>query len=473
MTDTPTIMIVDDELFNLDVLEQEFETTGYRIVTAGDGEEALSKAGTCKPDLVLLDILMPKIDGFEVCRRLKTQEQTKDIPVIFMTALSEVEDKVKAFEAGGVDYVTKPFQLEEVLSRVRAHLDLQQARRELAEQNARLREEIDAHNRARQTIEYLREEIQTDHDFEEIIGDSPPLMDVLDKIARVATTDTTVLIQGETGTGKELMARAIHARSERSRQPLVKVNCAALPKELIESELFGHEKGAFTGATQPRKGRFELADKGTIFLDEVSELSPEAQAKLLRVLQEQEFERVGGEKSVKVDVRVIAATNKDLAATVDFGHFREDLFYRLNVFLIEVPPLRERRADIPLLAAHFLRKFSALQGRDFTEISPEASAEFQRYSWPGNVRELANVIERSVILSNGPVLQVDGSLGAGAHPADSGGTLEELERRYIKQVLSDVNWVIEGSGGAAAVLGLKPSTLRNRMTKLDIEKPSG
>ena len=463
-------MIVDDELFNLDVLEQELDSFGYRIVTANNGEVALKDAKTEIPDLILLDILMPKIDGFEVCRRLKADDSTSDIPVIFMTALSDVQDKIKAFEAGGVDYITKPFQSEEVMSRVRVHLELRQARRELAEQNERLRQEIDAHHRARQTIEYLREEIKTDHNFEEIVGNSQSLKDMLDKLARVAETDTTVLIQGETGTGKELLARAIHDRSERSQQPLVKVNCAALPGELIESELFGHEKGAFTGATQSRKGRFELADRGTIFLDEVSELSPEAQAKLLRVLEEQEFERVGGEKSLHVDVRVIAATNKDLSKEVEGEAFRQDLFYRLNVFPIDVPPLRDRRDDIPLLAAHFLKKVSTNQGRVFKEIAPELLKEFQQYAWPGNVRELENVIERSVIQSLGPVLELEGPLGPKTLASNSGGTLEEVERNYSKQVLDDVDWVIEGASGAAAILDMKPSTLRNRMRKLGIEK---
>ncbi len=466
----PTILIVDDELFNLDVLEQELDNLGYRIKTAGDGEAALCSVQADKPDLILLDIVMPKIDGFEVCRRLKADESTRDIPVIFMTALSDVQDKVKAFAAGGVDYVTKPFQSEELMSRVRAHLELQQARRQMVEHNERLQQEIDAHHRARQTIDYLREEIKSDHNFGEIVGESQPLEDVFDKVVRVAATDATVLIQGETGTGKELLARAIHDRSDRHAQPLVKVNCAALPHDLIESELFGHEKGAFTGATQQRKGRFELADKGTIFLDEVSELSRAAQAKLLRVLQEQEFERVGGTASLQVDVRVIAATNKDLAGEVGSGAFRQDLLYRLNVFPIDVPPLRDRRSDIPLLAKHFLNKVSAHQGREFTAISPELLEQFQRYAWPGNVRELENVIERAAILSPGPVLELEESLSSKILSPEQGRTLEEVESGYILKVLDDVDWVIEGHAGAAAILGLKPSTLRNRMAKLGIKK---
>jgi transcriptional regulator with GAF, ATPase, and Fis domain len=340
----------------------------------------------------------------------------------------------------------------------------------LAERNERLRQEIDAHQRARQTIEYLREEIRNDHNFDEIVGESAALLDVLDKVARVAETDTTVLIQGETGTGKELLARAIHERSVRGGQPMVKVNCAALPKDLIESELFGHEKGAFTGATRQRKGRFELADKGTIFLDEVSELSAEAQAKLLRVLQEREFERVGGSRSIKADVRVIAATNKNLRDQVDSDNFRQDLFYRLSVFPLEVPPLRERRSDIPLLAAGFLKKFAARQGRDFEGISPEMLQAMESYAWPGNVRELQNVVERSAILSRGPFLDPEGSLEPAEGNVAAAGTLAEVEKRYVLQVLEDTGWVIEGNKGAARILGLKPSTLRNRMRKLGINK---
>lgn len=466
----PTILIVDDELFNLEVLEQQLDKLGYSIVAAGDGEAALRAAKEEKPDLILLDIVMPRIDGFEVCRQLKADDSASTIPVIFMTALSDLQDKVKAFESGGVDYVTKPFKSEELLSRVRVHLELQQARQQLIRQNELLQREIDAHRRSQQAVEYLREEIKTTHDFDEIVGESQVLINVFDRIARVAATNTTVLIQGETGTGKELLARAIHARSGRSEQPMVKVNCAALPRDLVESELFGHEKGAFTGATQQRKGRFELADRGTIFLDEVGELSREAQAKLLRILEEQELERIGGTASIRVDTRVIAATNKNLSDEVESGSFRQDLFYRLNVFLIEVPPLRDRPSDIALLATHFQRKFARDQGRDFNEIPVKLIEELQRYTWPGNVRELKNVIERSIILSNSPVLELEKSLVPNVTSLNPQRTLAEVEQRHIRQVLEHVGWVIEGDNGAAAVLGLKPSTLRNRMDKLGIKK---
>ncbi len=464
-------MVVDDEPFNLDLLAQELETAGYELVLVDNGEDAVERAKAENPDVILLDVLMPGLDGFEVCRRLKASPRTQDVPVIFMTALSEVQNKLEAFMSGGVDYVTKPFQPEEVLARVNVHVELRRAKRELMDQNTRLQREIEAHRRARSTIEYLREEIAAVNP-DEIVGESHGIKEALQKVDLVAGTSSTVLILGETGTGKELFARAIHDRSQRHEQPLVKVNCAALPHELIESELFGHEKGAFTGATQQRKGRFELADKGTLFLDEVSELSPTAQAKLLRVLQEKEFERVGGTESVRVDVRVIAATNRDLRGQVSVGRFREDLFYRLNVFPIRVPPLRERRSDIPLLARHFLDRFAQALGKPFEGCAPRFLAELEGYAWPGNVRELENVIERAAILSPGPLLDSEEALRMQAPPALSGGTLEDVERAYIVRVLEEKHWIIEGDDGAAAALGLNPSTLRGRLRKLGIEKPS-
>jgi transcriptional regulator with GAF, ATPase, and Fis domain len=352
------------------------------------------------------------------------------------------------------------------------------AEEKLKQQNIRLREEIDAHGRSKATIEYLVDEIKSRHNFEEIIGKSDLLEHVLAQLEQVAETDSTVLIQGETGTGKELFVRAIHNLSNRKTQPLVKVNCAALPHELVESELFGHERGAFTGATEQRKGRFELADKGTIFLDEVGELPPEAQAKLLRVLQEHEFERVGGTRTIHTDVRVIAATNRNLTAEVDAGKFRSDLFYRLSVFPLTVPPLRQRRSDIPLLVEHFLTRFSRKLGKQFDGIAPNFLSALMDYSWQGNIRELENVIERAVILSLGPLLEMQGPLDRPTPIIDENvaqqvphtGTLEEVERAYINKVLIGTSWKIEGPNGAAKILGLNPSTLRGRMRKLNIKK---
>lgn len=468
-----TVLVVDDEPFNLDVLGQELEYAGHRILSAMSGAEAIEKTLTQVPDIILLDIMMPGMDGYATCRKLKALERTKDIPVIFMTALSDTQAKIRAFDAGGLDYITKPFQPEEVLARVATHVANRRLQQELAAQNERLRKEIEAHKRSKATVEYLQEEIKDTHNYEAIIGKSKPLAQLLEQARMVAATDTTVLIQGETGTGKELIARAVHSQSPRRDRPLVKVNCAALPKELLESELFGHEKGAFTGATKRRKGRFELADKGTIFLDEVGELSLEAQSKLLRVLQEQEFERVGSEDSLRVDVRVIAATNRPLAGEIAAGRFRADLFYRLNVFPLSVPPLRERRSDIPLLAGFFVDKAARKLGRTLTGMSEKSLAKLLDYSWPGNVRELENVVERSTILTPGPVIELSEPLtsqGVTEAMPRALGTLEEIERAHIRQVLTQTRWIIEGEGGAANILGLNPSTLRGRVRKLGINK---
>jgi len=322
---------------------------------------------------------------------------------------------------------------------------------------------------------YLREEIETACDFHNMIGQSEPLRQVVHKIQQVALTDITVLLLGETGTGKELVARAIHGASRRKDRPMVKVNCAALPANLIESELFGHEKGAFTSAQARQVGRFELADGNTLFLDEIGELPLESQAKLLRVLQEGEFERLGSSRTLKVDVRIIAATNRDLEEEARKGRFRQDLWYRLNVFPITIPPLRQRREDIPVLVHFFIDKFCKKMGKTITRISPRVMNSLQNYSWPGNVRELENVVERAVINTPGPSLQLLDNLNTS--PADDSEppailTLEEVERNHILQALEETNWRIYGPKGAAVILGLNHSTLRFRMKKLGIEKPS-
>jgi formate hydrogenlyase transcriptional activator len=335
---------------------------------------------------------------------------------------------------------------------------------------------------------YLQEEIRREHNFEEIVGNSPALLDVLQRVENVAPTDATVLIFGETGTGKELIARAIHDRSRRKGRALVKVNCGAISAGLVESELFGHVKGAFTGALERRVGRFEIADGGTLFLDEVGELPLETQVKLLRVLQEGEFEPVGSSRTVRVDVRIVAATNHRLEEAVAAGRFRSDLFYRLNVFPLEVPPLRGRRPDIPQLAMFFLSRSARKHGRPIEAIAQEALDLLMRYDWPGNVRELQNFIERAVVLCRGPVLTLDPGLlpAIAAHEAEVGEhavaavataaganpdtTLLEIERRHILSVLDQARWVIEGPKGAARVLGLHPNTLRSRMKKLGIRR---
>jgi transcriptional regulator with GAF, ATPase, and Fis domain len=326
---------------------------------------------------------------------------------------------------------------------------------------------------------YLQEELQSELNFEEIVGASPAMQKVFNSIDMVAQTGSTVLLLGETGTGKELIARALHNRSQRRQSVMVKVNCGALPASLVESELFGHEKGSFTGAVAQKKGRFELAHRGTIFLDEVGELPLETQTKLLRVLQEQEFERVGGSQTQKVDVRVIAATNRDLEQEVRRGAFRADLFYRLNVFPIEVPPLRERKDDIPLLAGHFVRRFSQRMGKRVQGINRAVYEQLRHYDWPGNVRELANLLERAVILCQSDILELKHlavsrlkpAAGGSAGPAEGLPTLEEAERRLILRALEQTGGTLAGPNGAAQILGLNRSTLWSRMRKLGIDLP--
>ena len=453
------MLIVDDEPLNVDLLEQELRAANYDTRACSSGREALDIAAREQPDLILLDVMMSGMDGYETCRRLKASDGVRDIPVIFLTALSDTFDKVRGFGAGAVDYVSKPFEPAELLARIGTHIAL--------------RREIDAHRKSRATVKYLIEEIRSDR---AIIGDSPAMRRLREQVEQVAPTDSTVLLQGETGTGKELVARAIHDASPRRSRPLVKINCAALPRELVESELFGHERGAFTGATQQRRGRFELADGGSLLLDEIGELPLEVQAKLLRALQEREFERVGGSQTLRVDVRIIAATNRDLESQVRASVFRSDLYYRLNVFPIRVPPLRERREDIPALIERFAAVATRKVGRPLTAISPLFLERACAYEWPGNVRELENLVERALIVARDGVLEADHLLlddvsppHAFTQPRDAD-TLEAVERAHIERVLSDTRWQIEGQRGAAALLGLNPSTLRGRMRKLGIRK---
>jgi DNA-binding NtrC family response regulator len=513
-----SILVVDDTPANIGFLLETLSQAGYRVRVAPDGESALEQAQYAPPDLVLLDVMMPGIDGFETCRRLRKLPDLAQVPVIFMTALADANDKVRAFAAGADDYVTKPFQHQEVLARVRTQLArrelearLERANRELearvaartAELSAALAEVEALKARLQQENTYLQQEISESANLGEIIGASPALQAVLRQVAVVAPTDSTVLIHGETGTGKELIARALHEHSPRRARPMIKLNCSAISAGLVESELFGHVKGAFTGASDRRVGRFELANGGTLFLDEVSELPLETQAKLLRVLQEQEFEPVGSSRTIKVDVRVIAATNRDLATDAQTGRFRSDLYYRLNVFPIELPALRERRDDIPLLAEHFMRRMGRKLGKRLERIASDTLATLNAYSWPGNIRDLQNTIERAAVLATGSTLTVDWDLGPGtlhqpraaipsaiaipvtAHngadthepkniaagsAASQAQSLSAVERNHIITVLKQTRGVIEGPTGAARLLNMKPSTTRFRMKKLGITK---
>src|SRR5919206_1836388 len=375
------ILIADDDGAIRNLLKDFLGGEGFETVEARSGKEVLQAASTTAPDLMLLDLRMPDWDGMEVMRRLK--ERDLGVPVILMTAYGTSSSAIQAIQLGAFDYITKPFELEDVLLTVQRFFE---------------------HDRLASEVRKLRGQLEGRDLTERIIGNTPAMQAVYKMIGRVAQTDATVLVTGETGTGKELVAEVLHLFSTYRDGPLVKVNCAALPETLLESELFGHEKGSFTGAVAQHKGRFEMAHKGSIFLDEIGEMTLGTQKKLLRVLQEKEFERVGGSVPVKVDCRVVAATNKNLLEEVQAGRFREDLYYRLNVITIFMPPLRERKEDIPLLVEHFLTKFRYQPGSPPARISEEAMQALVEYEWPGNVRQLEHTVERAVIVARGGVV---------------------------------------------------------------------
>jgi DNA-binding NtrC family response regulator len=414
------ILLVDDIAENLSVLSASLEPGGYELLVATSGVEALALAAKAVPDLILLDILMPDLDGLETCRRLKEDPRTRDIPVIFLTARNEVEVVVAGFRSGGVDYVVKPFQAEEVLSRAATHLRLSRLTRELLEKNRALERrsaELLEETRRRHTVETALQQaddrlaafsdLEADRsNLAGLMGDSPQIRRILEDVQRLhAFAQTSVLLTGESGTGKELIARAIHFRSQRARAPFVPVNCVAIPSELAESMLFGHVKGAFTGATSDRKGCFELAHRGTLFLDEIGDMPTSLQVKLLRVLEDGWVTPVGATSPRQVDVRVVAATNADLQARITAGSFREDLYFRLARYAIVTPPLRERLEDVLLLARHFLRLFAAELGLREARLSAEAETALLAYDYPGNVRELRNVIERGLIQCGGQLIE--------------------------------------------------------------------
>jgi DNA-binding NtrC family response regulator len=376
------ILLVDDEKSVRYGMRRALTSFGGKILEATNGREAIEAVQRENPELVIMDIAMPEMDGLEALEKIR---QLAYAPlVIIVTAHGSEKIAVEAMKKGAYDYIAKPYEVDEL--RLTASRALERIL--LERENRRLSEELKRHEK-----------------FGEIIGDSKPMREVFDRIEKVCQTDAAVLIEGESGTGKEMVAQEIHRRSHRSTGPFVIMNCAALPENLIESELFGHEKGAFTGATAQRRGKFELADGGTLFLDEIGDMSVNTQAKVLRVLQEQTFERLGGEKTISVDVRIISATNKDLAAATKEGVFREDLYYRLKVISIFLPPLRERSDDIPALAEHFLKMFGVKHKKHITAIEPEAMKDFHAFSWPGNVRELKNVIESTVVLAGGETIK--------------------------------------------------------------------
>jgi DNA-binding NtrC family response regulator len=457
---TARILVIDDEPAIRSSLSKFLrDRKGHHVDEAGHGAEGWKRLRAAEYDLVITDLVMPEVGGLEFIARARTE--WPDIPIIVLSGRAVFRDVVEAMRAGAYDFIAKPVEdLEELAAVVDRALE----RRRLVAENVSLRDRNLA----------LQEALGAVAGAEEIVGKSAAFQRVLKDAETVAPTDSTVLLRGETGTGKELVARAIHRLGARRDQPLVVVNCAAIPATLIESELFGHEKGAFTGAVHRRRGRFELAHGGSIFLDEVGDIPLETQVKLLRVLQEQTFERVGGNESLKVSVRLIAATNRDLEAMVAQKTFRADLFYRLNVFPITLPPLRERRDDIVPLALHFARKHAARMRRRVEGIAPDTLERLQAYPWPGNVRELENVIERAVIYCRDGWLHVDPQAlprGEAGLPAEEALVpLEEWERRYILRVLEHTGNIIEGDKGAARILDLHPSTLRNRMIRLGIKR---
>ncbi|MEW5911140.1 MAG: sigma-54 dependent transcriptional regulator [Thermodesulfobacteriota bacterium] len=445
------ILVVDDEKNYLVVLEALLSQAGYEVASAQNGAQALALVEEAEPDLVITDMRMPQMSGLELIRRLK--ERYTDLPIVVMTAYGTVENAVEAMKLGATDYISKPFENTELLLTVEKSLKM----RRLLFQNRLLKQELKG--------------------FGEIIGDSKPMREVYALVDKVAATRATVLLTGESGTGKELIARAIHTRSPRSEEAFVAVNCMALTETLLEDELFGHEKGAFTGATGRRKGRFEMAHQGTLFLDEVGELGPSVQVKLLRVLQERTFERVGGNQPISVDVRIVAATNRNLSQAVDQAKFREDLFYRLNVVRIDLPPLSQRREDLPALVAHFVKKYAAEMGRPAPQMTKEAMAMIFRHPWPGNVRELENALERAVILAGPQITPTDLPLelrpeagqGAGVAELPTGMGLtqavEDMERRMILRALTESGGV---AAHAAEALGLTKSNLAYKLKKYGI-----
>jgi len=445
------ILVVDDEQNAREALRTILQEEKYEVAEAANGEEALERLASFSPDVVLADVRMPKMDGITLVK--KAREGESDAIFIIMTAFASIESAVEAMRAGAENFLVKPLDVNAVLVVLEKALEKRRLRRETEQLRARVRER---------------------YRFPSIIGESPQLHAVFDVVKRTAPTKATVLILGESGTGKELIAQAIHEESPRKDKPFIKVNCAALSETLLESELFGHERGSFTGAVGRREGRFELADGGTLFLDEIGEISPSLQIKLLRVLQTREFERVGGTQTLKVDVRLVAATNRDLAAEVKAGKFREDLYYRLNVVAVTLPPLRERKGDIPALVSHFVEKYAAAYGKTVHGLAPGTLNALLAHGWPGNVRELENVVERAVVLAQGTELTADDLPPTLRGPRASrtpgalipGATLYEIEREAILKTLDMVNG---STARAAEVLGISVRKIQYRLKEYGAE----
>jgi DNA-binding NtrC family response regulator len=519
--DKKTILIVDDIFENLYLLRVILEEAGFDVIEANDGKEGLKKLyENSTVDLIISDILMPVMDGYMFCQACKKDELLKNIPFVFYTSTyTEKLDEDFALKLGANHFLRKPTDPDVILQLVQnlvtdnnpkpakknqfterevltlyskrliskleqKNLDLEnevferkKAEREVISANKQLLKANNELNLLRNKLEqenvYLRNEIDLVFNYEEMVYGSEEFSIVLTEVEKVAPTNATVLLLGESGTGKELLARAIHNTSLRNNKPLIKVNCSAIPRELIESELFGHKKGSFTGAFGDKIGKFELADGGTLFLDEIGELTLDMQPKILRFLQEGEIEIVGGTQIKKLDVRVIAATNRDLKDEIEKKQFREDLYFRLNVFPIIVPPLRKRNDDVPLLVEHFVEKFNKSYGKKIKYISDEAMRKLKQYEWPGNIRELENLIERASILSTSETLIIPGFESSAQKTIsinDTDLSFDTAQRNHILQVLEKCNWKISGTNGAATILELKPSTLRDKMVKLGIKK---
>ena len=449
------ILVVEDSPSVMKLIGTILKEEGYEVDTASDGSQAIKCLEKEVYNIVLTDLMMPEVGGMELLQKVRNLDE--DTPVIILTAYSSIETAVEAMKAGAYDYIAKPFSPDELILKVGRTLQGE----DLKSENIKLKEELG--------LKYK---------FKNIVGSSSAMEKVYEILSKVVESKATVLIQGESGTGKELIAKAIHYSGPRKDQPFVKVDCTTIPDGLLESELFGHEKGAFTGAIKMKQGKFELADGGSVFLDEISETKPDLQAKLLRVLQEREFERVGGTKTMKMDVRLIAATNRDLQKEMEESRFREDLYYRLNVIPIFVPPLRERKEDIPLLVEYFINLHREESGHEVKDVSSEALETLIRYEWPGNVRELANAIERAMVMGSGSKIRVEhlphqlqmiskGDEDNGEDEAKNWPSLNQMEKSHILRTLERVNW---NRAKAAELLDIHRNTLRRKISQYGIDE---